>query len=30
MSSGIAIMQPAMAAAVRAWIPERAANSGRS
>ena len=25
MSSGIAIMQPAMAAAVRAWIPERAA-----
>jgi CP family cyanate transporter-like MFS transporter len=24
MSSGIAIMQPAMAAAVRAWIPERA------
>lgn len=24
MSSGIAIMQPAMAAAVRAWLPERA------
>jgi CP family cyanate transporter-like MFS transporter len=24
MSSGIAIMQPVMAAAVRAWIPERA------
>src|ERR1700747_3282356 len=24
MSSGIAIMQPTMAAAVRAWVPERA------